>query len=342
MKKYLLVSALLFTALGSAIGQNNIGIGTTTPHASAALEVQSTTQGMLIPRMTKAERDLIASPATGLLIYQTDNTPGFYFYTSSWSILGAQGPAGPTGATGATGAQGPAGATGPAGQGVPTGGTTGQVLSKIDNTNYNTQWITPASGGGSITSVTEATKNGMTSAAVGTLVYQTDGFKGIYAKESDGWRCQSVDKPITFISFGSQSSSIVPPYTGSIVTLDASHHTIIIGGSWDDYISPITLPAASACKGRVYSFLVKNHLQGLNDASAWTTSPYSTNGVGLRFTNTNAYIQLDVNCLKYPSNCYSNIIPEHRIFAIQSDGTDWREIVADRGAVAHFLSSTGN
>ena len=42
---------------------------------------------------------------------------------------------------------GPAGTTGAAGQGVPTGGTTGQVLSKVDATNYNTQWITPASGG---------------------------------------------------------------------------------------------------------------------------------------------------------------------------------------------------
>ena len=45
----------------------------------------------------------------------------------------------------------PAGATGsqgPAGPGVPTGGTAGQVLSKIDGTDYNTEWVTPSSGGG--------------------------------------------------------------------------------------------------------------------------------------------------------------------------------------------------
>lgn len=41
-----------------------------------------------------------------------------------------------------TGSQGPAG---PAGPGVPIGGTTGQVLAKIDSTNYNTQWVTPPS-----------------------------------------------------------------------------------------------------------------------------------------------------------------------------------------------------
>jgi hypothetical protein len=104
--------------------------------------------------MTIAQRNIIASPATGLLIYQTDSTLEFYMYNgTSWTTLGAVGPQGPIGATGATGSQGIQGLTGatgpqgPAGQGVPTGGTTGQVLSKINNTDYNTQWITPASGG---------------------------------------------------------------------------------------------------------------------------------------------------------------------------------------------------
>ena len=46
------------------------------------------------------------------------------------------------------GPQGIQGATGPAGQGVPTGGTANQVLAKVNGTDYNTQWVTPASGGG--------------------------------------------------------------------------------------------------------------------------------------------------------------------------------------------------
>jgi hypothetical protein len=50
-----------------------------------------------------------------------------------------------TGPQGTQGIQGPTGATGPAGQGVPIGGTAGQVLAKIDGTNYNTQWETPSS-----------------------------------------------------------------------------------------------------------------------------------------------------------------------------------------------------
>lgn len=55
---------------------------------------------------------------------------------------GTQGPAGPAGDPGA------AGATGPAGPGVATGGTAGQVLSKVDATDYNTTWVSVATGGG--------------------------------------------------------------------------------------------------------------------------------------------------------------------------------------------------
>ncbi len=48
-----------------------VGIGTTTPNASSKVEIASTTQGFLPPRMTTSQRDAIASPATGLTIYNT-------------------------------------------------------------------------------------------------------------------------------------------------------------------------------------------------------------------------------------------------------------------------------
>lgn len=78
--------------------------------------------------------------------------------SGSQGPTGPAGPAGPAGAIGPTGpaggggggagSTGPAGPAGPAGQGVPVGGTAGQVLTKIDGTNYNTQWATPSGGGG--------------------------------------------------------------------------------------------------------------------------------------------------------------------------------------------------
>jgi hypothetical protein len=73
---------------------------------------------------------------------------------------GAQGPKGdtgdqgPQGEPGADGAQGPAGNDGAPGQGVPTGGTVGQVLAKIDSTDYSTEWVTPASGSASTGDIT--------------------------------------------------------------------------------------------------------------------------------------------------------------------------------------------
>ena len=60
-----------------------VGIGTSTPAATAALDVSSTTKGVLIPRMTAAQKSAISSPSNGLLIFQTDAPAGFYFYNGS-------------------------------------------------------------------------------------------------------------------------------------------------------------------------------------------------------------------------------------------------------------------
>ena len=60
----------------------HIGGGATAPEASAVLEVNSTTKGFLFPRMTSAQRLAIGSPATGLMVYQTDSREGVYIYKS--------------------------------------------------------------------------------------------------------------------------------------------------------------------------------------------------------------------------------------------------------------------
>jgi hypothetical protein len=82
MKQFFtLLAAVLLTASTYA----QVGIGTTTPDASSALDITSTTKGLLIPRMTETQRDAISPAVTGLMIYQTDGTAGFYHYNgSSW------------------------------------------------------------------------------------------------------------------------------------------------------------------------------------------------------------------------------------------------------------------
>lgn len=82
-----LLIIIIFLISQSLIAQ--VGIGTTSPDASSILDITSTEAGMLVPRMTQTDRNNIGTPATGLLIYQTNNTPGFYFYDGSvWVGIG--------------------------------------------------------------------------------------------------------------------------------------------------------------------------------------------------------------------------------------------------------------
>lgn len=80
MKQALLIVALCCVFLS---GKAQTGIGTTTPDASAKLEISSTSKGLLAPRMTAAQKTAIVSPATGLLVYQTDAPTGFYVNTGT-------------------------------------------------------------------------------------------------------------------------------------------------------------------------------------------------------------------------------------------------------------------
>lgn len=68
---------------------NRVILGGSDGNASAALDVQSTTGGVLVPRMTENEKNSISNPAMGLLIYQTDGTPGFYYHNGvEWTGVG--------------------------------------------------------------------------------------------------------------------------------------------------------------------------------------------------------------------------------------------------------------
>ncbi len=60
-----------------------VGVGTTTPDASAQLDITSDSKGILIPRMTATQRSGISNAAEGLLVYQTTAPAGFYYYNGS-------------------------------------------------------------------------------------------------------------------------------------------------------------------------------------------------------------------------------------------------------------------
>jgi len=190
MKHYyilILLSLLFSKAFSQGAAINTSG---SSAHSSAILDISSNSQGVLVPRMTEAEKMLIAFPANGLLIYQTNGITGFwYFDGSSWVQA--------IGQPGAAGATGQAGATGPTGQdGLIISGTSGQTIRHngtdwvADGNLYNTGAnigigtgtpdasaiidISSNTRGTLITRLTSAERNTIQNPAVGLQIFNTD------------------------------------------------------------------------------------------------------------------------------------------------------------------------
>ena len=85
----LILPLLIITSVNAQISINDDG---SLPDNSSILDIKSNTKGVLVSRMTSAERSIIGSPATGLIIFQTDDPSGFYYYDGeSWQIILSRG-----------------------------------------------------------------------------------------------------------------------------------------------------------------------------------------------------------------------------------------------------------
>jgi hypothetical protein len=134
----------LFLFSGLSIAQNNVGVGTNSPDASAILDVTANDKGVLVPRLSTVQINAIPNPATGLLVYDTNvgcfffnsGTPGAPVWTNlcTGGIPGATGPTGPQGIAGTTGPTGANGATGPTGANGTTGPTGLQGIAGVTGT----------------------------------------------------------------------------------------------------------------------------------------------------------------------------------------------------------------
>ncbi|MCB0522478.1 MAG: tail fiber domain-containing protein [Saprospiraceae bacterium] len=86
---FLLAATFLTAQVTNNLQQpTSINTDGSVPDASAILDVQSTTQGMLVPRLTTAQRTAVATPATGLLVFDTDENGFYVFANGQWSAIG--------------------------------------------------------------------------------------------------------------------------------------------------------------------------------------------------------------------------------------------------------------
>ncbi len=89
MKRIVLSFITILFSIATHSQQSNLGINTTTPDASATLEVVSANnnQGVLFPRLTDSQRQSISNPANGLLLYNTNTKSFWYFNGTNWLNL---------------------------------------------------------------------------------------------------------------------------------------------------------------------------------------------------------------------------------------------------------------
>ena len=85
MKPFLLLA--LTAMMCAAARAQSVGIGTTTPNSSAALDITSTNKAFLPPRMTWAQIQAIPSPTGGMLVYDTDARAFRYYNGSAWMLM---------------------------------------------------------------------------------------------------------------------------------------------------------------------------------------------------------------------------------------------------------------
>ena len=80
----IIIFCFVFLLQCAMLSAQTVGIGTTTPNASAQLDIVSTNKGLLIPRMTAAQRAAIASPAIGLMVYETTTNSLWLYNGTVW------------------------------------------------------------------------------------------------------------------------------------------------------------------------------------------------------------------------------------------------------------------
>ncbi len=324
---FALVSSIFIPGISIAqsVGINGTG---SAPNASAMLDVSSTSSGLLVPRMIENQRNAIASPATGLLIYQTNDTTGFYYFNGTkwqwigsgtgWALTGNSGTTPGTNFIGTTDANDFVFKTNGSenmrlanssgnlvlGSGDGTGTITGNTLRAPNGSGTNitgaTITITPGDGtgtGGSGNLIFQTAPTGSTGSAANTMTERmritASGYVGV-----------GTSSPVSTLddagSIGTGTINIAPA-ASSTTALSNTYSTVIATPpSPASSIYTLTLPSATAYPRRIYTIVYNGSSLGTIDiTSPVAGSIYSTGAAVSPFTLTSGAVVL------------------------QSDGTNW-------------------
>lgn len=247
----------------------------TTGHASTVLDIKSTSKGVLIPRVTLTERGQIASPATGLLVFQTDNTPGFYYYNGSqWAQVGS----------------------GTSSDGSETKISSGTNLTVSGSGTTGSPYLVTYGA----QSVTQSQRNSIASPYAGQFVWCSNcgpaGEYQVYNGTSWTNMCGGTAAPILPTVTTSSVSSIlaVTASGGGNVTSDGAGTVTARGVCWSTTSSP-TVAGSTTTDGSGTGYF-SSSLTGLSPSTTYYVRAYATNAAGTSYGN-----EVSFTTITYPS-----------------------------------------
>lgn len=323
------------------VAQAQVGIGTNTPHASAKLEVNSTTLGFLPPRMTAAQRDAIVNPAAGLIVWCsnccTNGEVQVYNGVAWTNMIG----------NAACAARPTLGATTAVSSITTTTASSGGTITSDGGASVTARgvcWSTSANPTISDSKTTDATGTGtftssLTGLTAGTLYYVRS-----YATNSSGtsygtqvsFTTASITVPVLAATTAASSVTGTTASSGGNVTSDGGASVTARGVCWSTSSNPTTSDSKTSDGTGTGTYT--SSLTGLSGGTQYYVRAYATNSAGTAYgteINFTTSANLPVPVLDYLPN-YTSAMFQDSLHNYQA--VSWVSALTSNGGSAIVAS----
>jgi len=275
---------LLKAPLASPKFTGSVAIGTTTPAASAALDITSTTQGLLLPRLTYVQKTAISNPVAGLILFCSDcGTNGemqLYNGTSFVNMIGSPGQLALPAITSTTGVYSITSST----------ATSGGVINSDGGSSITSRGIVWGTSAGSSTySVTSGTGVGTFTSAMTGLTSGVTYYVRAFATNSIGTKygpeitfnasqaVATLAATTTVSSIGSTTAT-----SGGNITYNGGATVTASGVVWSTTSTP-TIAVATKTTNGAANGVYTSTITGLTPGTLYYVRSYATNSVGTSY-----------------------------------------------------------